>query len=70
MNRELDGIYFRIKRDGVYDAYCFSDMTEEEMKKVLIGQSEEWLMSLAISLGKTIKKIGDELDLVGEMDQK
>lgn len=63
MNRELDGVYFRIKRDGKYDAYCFSDLTEEEMDSVLDGRSNEWLISLCKTLGSTIKRIGDQFDL-------
>jgi len=67
MNRELDGVYFRIKRDGEYDAFCFSDLTEEEMDLVLAGRSDEWLISLCKTLGNTIKRIGNQCDLVGSI---
>lgn len=30
MNRNLDGYYFRVKRDGKWDNICWSDMTDEE----------------------------------------
>ena len=30
MNRELDGCYFRIMRDGVGQSVCFTDLTKEE----------------------------------------
>lgn len=30
MNRELDGCYFRIVRDGVGQSVCFTDLTKEE----------------------------------------
>lgn len=33
--RELCGIYFRVKRDGKYENICFTDMTEEEQRKIL-----------------------------------
>lgn len=63
MNRELDGVYFRVKRNDKYDNVCFSDMTEEEMKNVLQGRDTEWLKSLCIILGKKIKEIGDYFDI-------
>lgn len=34
MNRNLDGCYFRVKRDGKYEAVCFSDLTAEEREEV------------------------------------
>lgn len=69
MNRELDGVYFRVKRNDKYDNICFSDMTEEEMKDVLQGRDPEWLKSLCIILGKRLKEIGDYFDIyAGEVD--
>lgn len=64
MKRNLDGIYFRVKDGDKYDNVCFSDLTEEQMKDVIKDRSVEWLQSLAIQLGKTIKNIGDEFDIV------
>lgn len=42
-NRNLDGIYFRVKRGNRLESVCFSDLTDEEMDKVLEGHSVEWL---------------------------
>lgn len=64
-NRELDGVYFRIERDGKYQNICFSDLTPDEREKVLEGRTEDWLKSLCGILADTIKKIGDEFDIVG-----
>ena len=61
--RNLDGVYFRVKRDGKYQSICFSDLSEQEMDEVLAGRSEEWLKGMCKILGKTIRKIGDELDI-------
>lgn len=66
MNRNLDGIYFRVKRDEKWDNVCFSDMTQEEMKQVMENRDIEWLKSMCIQLGKTIRRIGDELNIVCE----
>ena len=66
LQRDLDGAYFRIKREGKWQNICFSDLTLEEMESVMDGRSIDWLKSLCIQLGKTIRNIGDELDLVCE----
>ena len=63
MNRDLDGIYFRVKRDGKWDNVCFSDLTDEEMDVVLEGRDTEWLKSVCKILGRTIKCIGDKFDI-------
>lgn len=63
MNRDLDGIYFRVKRDGKWDNICFSDLTDEEMDVVLEGRDTEWLKSVCKILGRTIKLIGDKFDI-------
>ena len=65
MNRDLDGVYFRVKRDGSWQSICFSDLTDEEMDKVLEGHSVQWLKSTCKILGHTIRCIGDELEIVG-----
>lgn len=63
--RYLDGIYFRVKRGKHWESICFSDLSDEEIDKVLEGHSVEWLKKMCKILGRTIKRIGDEQDLVG-----
>lgn len=46
MNRNLDGIYFRIKKGEKFENICFSDLTEEEKDEVLDGRSREWIIGL------------------------
>ena len=65
MNRDLDGMYFRVKRNNRWESICFSDLTDEEMDKVLEGHTADWLKSTCKILGRTIRDIGDSLDLVG-----
>lgn len=62
-DRNLDGAYFRVKRDGKWQNICFSDLTDEEMDAELDGRTEMWLKSLCKHLGETIKRIGDEFDI-------
>lgn len=65
IKRYLDGIYFRVKRGKHWESICFSDLSDEEMDKVLEGHSVEWLKNTCKILGRTIKRIGDEQDIVG-----
>lgn len=61
--RDLDGVYFRVERNGKWHNICFSDLTEEEMDKILAGRNNEWLRNLCKILGKTMRDIGDQLDI-------
>ena len=65
INRELDNIYFRVKRGKHWESVCFSDLSDEEMDKVIEGHSVEWLKSTCKILGRTIRDIGDSLDIAG-----
>ena len=64
MNRKLDGIYFRIKRNGRYENLCFTDLTEEERERVCENRSTEWLKGLAYHLADVIKILGEEFNIV------
>ena len=64
MNRNLDGIYLRIKRDGKYQAVCLSDMTREELEEYLDSERGEWLKGAVIHLALTLHAVGDKFSLV------
>lgn len=64
MNRELDGCYFRVQRNGKWEPICFSDLTESEREQVLAGKGEEWLKSLCCHLADRLKDIGEQFDIV------
>ena len=64
INRNLDQSYFRVFREGKWQNICFSDLTEDEMKEQLEDRNEEWYKNMIIHLAKTIRNIGDELDLM------
>ena len=70
MDRRLDGIYFRVQRDDKWGNVCFSDLTQKEMERVMENRDVDWLKSMCIQLGKTIRRIGDELDIVCEQQRK
>lgn len=64
--RDLDGSYFKVKRNGKWKNISFSDLTESEMYEVIDSKGMMWLRNMCVFLGQTIRKIGDEFDLVRE----
>lgn len=66
IQRNLDGVYFRVERDGKWQNICFSDLTEDEMDSVLGNWNEDQLRRMCKVLGMTIKGIGDQFDIAGE----
>ena len=66
MNRNLDGVYFRVKRDDKWQSICFSDLSDNEMEEVMQDRPVEWLKSMCKILGHTIRDIGDQLDIAME----
>lgn len=66
MKRNLDGVYFRMKRGDMFDNVCFSDLTSEEQDEVMNGRDEQWLKSLCKILAAALKQIGDEFDIICE----
>lgn len=59
--RNLDGAFFRVKRDGKWQSICFSDLTDEEMDEVL--ETEKFLKPLCKHLGKVVRKLGDKFNI-------
>ena len=68
MNRELCGIYFRVKRNGKYENICFTDMTEQEITDVIGERPAEWWKSVAMRLKEVINEIGEQFDIVGDIE--
>lgn len=68
MRRNLTGIYIFDKFEGEEKEQptCFKDCQESTQDKWLEGLDREALINLAKQLGKTIKDIGDQLDLIRE----
>lgn len=62
-NRKLDGIFFRVKRNGEWQSICLSDMTEEERNEVLKDKDAEFLRRTVNILAETIADIGEQLDI-------
>jgi hypothetical protein len=68
MRRNLTGIYIfdKFEGEGKRQPTCFEDCQESTQDKWLESLEREALVNLAKQLSKTIKEIGDQLDLVRE----
>lgn len=64
MNRDLDGVYFRVKTEDGWDDVCFSDLTEAQQDEMMKNRNEEWLKELCKHLARVLKTIGDEFNIV------
>ena len=60
MNRELDGCYFRIVRDGVGQSVCFTDLTKADT--LLADKDAQFLKNLCCYLADRILELGDIID--------
>ena len=68
MNRNLSGIYLRQlnPETGKYENVCFEDCTEDKQKEWMETRDADCIKDLAMKLGKTLKKIGDQFDICKE----
>ena len=65
--RNLDGVYFRIKRDEKFDNICFSDLMESEQDDVMEDRSEEWLKKMCKILSNSIRLIADYFNIYNDI---
>lgn len=63
VERNLDGVFFRLERDGEWVNVCFSDMTPEERWRAMEGRGTDWLRTLAEAMAYALRRVGDELDV-------
>ena len=68
MNRGLDGIYFRVERNGEWQSICMSDLTEEEFDKVMEKRNRQFAVSCCKVLARKLKEIGDEFNLISDYE--
>ena len=70
--RDLDGVYFRVPRDGKWESVCYTDLTQEERESCVAvcivdrtpeEQAEFW-MNMANIMANTLRQVGDEFGIV------
>ena len=63
MQRNLDGVYFRIRRGDTWETICWTDLTPEERNLVSNDRPIEWWKGLTEILTDVLINIGNQLDL-------
>lgn len=72
--RNLDGIYFRVQRDGKWVNVCYSDMTWDERDEIARRRAEQttpeeqahWWRSMANLLAEQLYDMGEQLGVTRE----
>ena len=65
--RGLSGIYVRAQdENGKWGNAVFEDLTEEKQKEYLEGKDPQWVMNMALALAKSLRSVGDQLDIAVE----
>lgn len=72
--RNLDGVYFRVQRDGKWDSICYSDMTADERESVIYDRMDEkpideqvgYYKRLAEIMADSLYDMGEQLGVVCE----
>ncbi len=71
--RNLSGVYIfdTLPGDVKRQPTCFEDCTEEKQREWLDSLTREALKNLSIQLGKSLRTIGDQFDIMcGEDDDE
>lgn len=66
--RDLDGILFRVQRDGKWTNRCWTDLTDEERNQFGAGKPASWWKAVALHLTEQLRYIGDQFDLCADKD--
>lgn len=74
IQRNLDGIYFRARRDGEWMNVCYSDMTADERDEIAAKRAETstpeeqaaWWRSMADLLADQLYDMGEQLGVMCE----
>lgn len=72
--RNLDGIYFRVERDGKWRNVCYSDMEQRERdeiarmraEKSTIEEQAQWWRAMADILADQLYDMGEQLGVTCE----
>ena len=72
MKRNLDGMYFPVKRDDKTENVCVSDMTDEELEAVVFERADpKFLKGIVKNLVHCIQDIGNQFDIMsGSQDDE
>lgn len=61
--RNLDGAYYRVERNGQGKSICFSDLNPSERERALENYDLAAIKRLCLHLAECLRRIGDELNI-------
>ena len=61
VQRNLDGVYYRQKRDNKWTNVCFTDMTHEEQDEILKKYDVRQLIRMAYIMADVVKNIDEQV---------
>lgn len=61
---ELDGVYFRVFRDGEWTSLCFTDLTKEEQSSALDSMDSNQLKWMAQIMASNVRDYGEMIERV------
>ena len=65
--RNLDGVFYRVERNGRWCAVCFSDMTADERKATIYDRMDEMPLEEQVGYYKRLAELmADQLYDMGE----
>lgn len=67
--RNLDGVYYRVKRADKWTNLCYSDLTQAERDEVTAQYTLLQMRRLANLMADALHRVGDDLDIVASMEE-
>lgn len=64
IERSLDGVYYRVQRNGKWLNICHSDLTQDERNKCTEKYSLSQMKRLADLMADALRHVGDTLNLI------
>lgn len=61
---ELDGVYFRVCREGEWKSISFTDLTADEQSDVLSKMSQLELRRMVVILARAVRDLGEAFEIV------
>jgi hypothetical protein len=63
--RNLDGFFYRVERNGKFVNRCFSDLTDEEQPDFLSRIEKDGYIRMCKELSAILRRIGDQFGIMG-----
>lgn len=64
VRRDLDGMYFRVERNGEWRNVCLTDLTDDEYEMIVGNRSDSWYKSALDHLRNVVREVGDATGIV------